>query len=518
MVRTKRVLKNFFQISLIAFQMLNAGCFIFGSTQTEFKSQVPPNDRSPKQKAWSWTNLIDYTVVDSNNFDSNVINTGVTNRYPMSVIASSNTDFSILMTRSSNAGNTVVKGFITQPSDYLGNVWGQTGSSYIQLDPGTTSVMFQRPMSVVDSYGNVHSIILSPPALAGRNSVYHTWKATGGSNWTTPRDVTDVDVVQTALPRTTALAVNSENVLTMAFCQNNLTYYNQYEINVGYRFSTATDGLTTTQSVDSGMSCHSTDYGMDLAFEKNDVDGILVTSSAAQTIQYKMYDGHVNGWSSTAVATIAGASTDRFPRVFIDEDGNIQLFFYRNVAGSNADLYYANGTVASGMNSATQFDSSTGSGSTKYIPDTIDPMPPIISSARNNKAIVLFIKSDGTSNRLWLSEYQGSNTWSAPVTVDAGSSIGDVQWADAAINDSGQIVIAYSSGSGTIAEHVYARYRDQGTWKTANIVSTYSGTQSLVAPNRLRPSVAISANGNAMVTFTHYIGGVRRSFAVSYHE
>ncbi len=507
-------------ISFIVIANFASGCSVLGKSETVFTSQVKPSDRTPGTKSWSWTNLIDYTVVDSNSYDSNV-DYSLTVRYPMSVVSSASTDFSIIQTRAENAASpaTVIKGYITQPYSYLGNIWGQTGSSFIQLDPGTTSVTFHRPISTVDSQGNIHSVIFSPPALNGRNSVYHFWKSVNTGNWVIPKDVSDPDVTQKALPRTSAIAVNSNDVATFTFCQNNIVYYNQYEIGVGYRFSQTSDSLTTTQVVDSSMACHSSDYGMDLAFEQSDIDGIVASATNTNTIHYKMFDGHTNGWSSTAVATVSGSSTDRFPKIFIDDLNTIHMFFYRGVAGANTDIYYVDGTVSAGMNTPVQFDSTVGSGQVSYYygADSTNPFPPVLAKS-GNKAILLFIKSDGTSKRLWISEFLSTRTWSTPTAIDVGSSVGDVTWADAAINSRGQIIVAYSAGSGTVNEHVYARYRDSTDWSSTTQLDTYTGTDSSVAPNRLMPSVAISSSGNAMVTFTHLIGGVRRSFAASYHE
>lgn len=507
--------------ALVLFVVLNMGCT--GSGTSAFTANTiaaSSTSSSSVSRSWSTPQVIDLGSGSSSYATNhNVERTGTAYRFPMAVFNDAVKNFNVVMNRaSSNAAPSTVLGYIMGPSNFNTDAWVTSLGNFTQVDVGTSRDSM-RPLAAVDSNGNTIVVMFAEIAAGtDRERPLAVRRTAGSSYWSTPTDISTTVLSDSndnpIRPYSTAMSVDAYNNTVVVWCQDtdndvSSAFFNEHRPYSGWRWSN-TAGDSNARIWNDGNAC--TANGMDVGFDSSGT-GYGVFSTSANIVM-RRWSG--DNWSGSAW-TLGGVSgTVAMPKLYVAPNGQTSVFFYNTyTAATSGELNLSTGSGTT-FGSATRFDSSVGTG-TVYAGDTVDVIAPILAY-KGSKAVLLFIKSNGTTRRLWVSLYQGGVSWSTPTALDSG--VGDVTWADASINSAGQIAVVFSSiqTADASTEHVYGNIYTSDTWQGNTRLDTLSIFSSGTSVNygEYRPSVSIDSEGNAVATFSIIISSVRRGVAVVY--
>ncbi|MGE4234404.1 MAG: hypothetical protein AB7F43_13845 [Bacteriovoracia bacterium] len=474
-------------------------------------------------KKWRSTKLIDFGAIDSSdltlNHDNNIDLSTFLWRYPMAVFSPTSYTFFTVFNRSDQIlplPPTSVNAYVTSTVDFTNDKWATSLAAFLQADlnsttisPGTDSL---RPISAVDSSGNAMLVVFTS-TLEGGNAnrrplamYYNNSSSVWSSTYRLTKTTETGDVLESA-----NVAADSYGGFAVAWAQNSNLYYNYYLASIGWRWPPG----STTHSVIHDTCCALTpsDLGVSVGFDGYGNGYIAYIENTVfarvKIVRWKGdYIGNIDTTDAMLYQALSTPATidDRYPVLSVREDGSATVFFYRDFdTTDSAELWYATApatssssiTAATAFGTAARFDSSVGSGLVKMIVDGQDVIQPMVSQ-KGQYGAVGFIKSDGTTQRFYVSRYNGSG-WTDPVAVDA--NLGDVTWGSVAANKDGYVAVGYSALGTDGFEHVYGVYYDDG-WGQPEQLDTNSYTVSTSATEKTRPSVGIDDDGNAVVTFT----------------
>lgn len=269
---------------------------------------------------------------------------------------------------------------------------------------------------------------------------------------------------------------------------------------------TVNDALIMDTSVAGGV-------GSDVAFDSNG-NGVASYIDQSGAVYVSTWTGSGASFAASSSVVAAGATAREWPRLYVSPDGTEELLFYYSSDAMTTtlqsyDLSAHVGPLALGNNVVRL------SGN--------DAVRPIVRR-RGDYAVVGTIARQGALMHpgLYLSRREGTGIWTElPVVLPLD---GGLNWADADINSSGDIV-AVVSGSNLAepnVEHVMALIWSGGAWQSVkqldhpSFVVAHDPTDSAY-PGFARPSVAISEDGTALAAFTMYgTTGKRRVIAIPY--
>lgn len=535
-VQRQTVILNILTFALFA---ILSGCT--GQT-AQFLNKNLTGSNSPVNREWRDPVLIDMGAVDvssaSLNHDQNLDLTGLLYNYPMAVFSDEAKSFYVIMNRADQAPpipTNNVYAYVTSPNNFDYDTWASGLSAFTRIDvnstvanPGADS---QRPISAVDSSGNIMAVVFTPTIESGNANrrplaIYRSYM---GGNWTSPARITKANETGDVL-NSAAVAADAYNNFCVVWYQNSNAYYNLYTPGIGWRFTAGSTSHLTFH--DTGGGLNPLDLGMDVKFDGygNGYVAYIENTVSGRVVLVRWKGDYVGNFDSTDVNTYQALSTpgggvdDRYPKLFVKPTGAAYVFFYRNFDGTDdAELWMANApdtsassiTASTSFNAASRFDSSVGTGLVRMV-DGNDTMQPILDS-NSNYAAIAFIKSDGSKRRLYVSRFD--NGWQTPEAVDLG--LGHVNWADVAVNELGHVAVAYSAVSTDGLEHVYGNIYDGG-WSGAQRVDTNVRTASTTNSEQTRPSISLDEDGNALLVFTqddstdYFLPVRRRALGVSY--
>ncbi len=486
---------------------------------------------STSSKAWRSPYALDFNEYDLTYFNNNNNSSTVGNSpmSPMSVVCDGKKSFHAIFNHATcdiiPACTLYYYMWATQTQSFASDTWGTSGASFSRLDGTDSQIESAKPVSAVDSAGNIMTVYTSTNAAGVYRPVGVRHNKTSNS-WGASRDISSAAMTTTlgfdSQFHSAALAFDSSDNAVVVWCQgdpagNPVPFWNEYRALTGWRFSTSASILD--MSIDGATTyCSEDDTGMDIDFDGSGAGLVAFVSKASDTMVVKEWEN--DAWSG-AVETVLGATTqDMLPRIFIDSTGLANLFFHRNaslITGSG-ELHLSIGTEAADF-SATASTLVTTGVFAFYAGDTFNAgaskafLKPVLAS-NGDTAIMLFIKSDGASRRLYYMTYQGSGSWTSPVALNTGGAGLDVVWADAAVSANGSIAVVFAQVAADGMEHVYGNVYN-GSWQGETQLDTSTYTAA-VAPDGTRPSVAIDSDGNAVATFTMRVGAVKRAVGVSF--
>lgn len=522
------IVKTIINILSIVFMIVFGGaCSKTSSTFQSNTSILGSSSASPASStitlAWQAPQIIDWNTPAGTVFDMNIPLAGGSYKFPMQVFNTGVGQFFVGFNSATAAGPTSVNMLVTQPTVFSSDSWATGLNAFTQIDSGA-SINSQNAMSIVDNYGNA-TMVFFAKATGSHYRPLATRMTAGTQTWSLPYDLSSTAVTVTAatdsLVNTAGLAIDptSNDVLTV-WCQGTTAYYNENIFMSGWIFNTSS-GLDSTWS--DASACSSNSRGMDVAIGP-DGTGWAAFATTTNTIFLRKWSA--GAWSATE-ATLANASVDAFPKIFIDSAGNTDVFFLRNLsigagAPSTADLFHAQGTTA-----ATTFSVpvSLATGITVSYSTEVDVtynshiFKPLLRHSGNSAAVYGYVKNDGSTDRLYVSQYSGNSNWTTASAIDAGSSAhSGISWADLSVNAAGQIAAVYSAvGSTDALEHVYGNVYTGGSWTGETQLDVSNALAPVAGPGKYRPSVSIDSTGQAVATFSMPdTGGIRRAVEATF--
>lgn len=425
--------------------------------------------------------------------------------------------------------------YVTQQIDMYSSSWVVDNGSFTQLDFGMTAptTNVDRPLVDVDSEGNATAVFLSRRSAGNVQrpvGVRHTF---GNGAWGVPADLMQ-DGVTTQGDVLNSLAISHDafNQVVAVWIHNSgaglLPYFNEYRQNLGWRFNaiatTPPNSLRSWIDPSGTLGTTALDLGVDVGFDRyGNGYGVYVSSVAVPTARNVIVTarwrsdkpenfaaGHVDyvEGSQSSATTVHG-----YPRILVNDDGSANLFWYQSYDGtSSAQLWtawtQASASPASGSWSKhRRFDLNVGSSSQSvYMRDSNSGfvIPPIVAR-RGRYQAVAFIKSDGATRRLYVFRSKDGGTFSSLGTADFGGLGRSVEWADIAVNASGEVAIAYSAMDPfDFREHVYGNVYTRDTWTgvTQLDVSTSLDSLAHVSKPLALPKVSIDDLGNVCAVYT----------------
>lgn len=300
----------------------------------------------------------------------------------------------------------------------------------------------------------------------------------------------------------------------LLWVHNNLLRYRLYTTSTGWQSAATTTGLN-------GDSVQNT--GVDIDFDQYDNGYLVYHHSDAGTDHIRV--GRVGRtWPSMIPLPTDAArflSVDNhswlisfgYPKVFVGASGDAHVFFLRRpVAGTEAELYYTSTPASSSralgaFSAAERIDEDYGDSLRSVVTQSPNARTKTFYLAKaTNKALLLFIKSDGTTQHLYGLKYNATTyAFESVGQIDLGGVAAHVVDASVAINDSGQAIVAWvardpSAGN---AYKVYSRQYSGASWSEVYDLSSYI-TDSSVSSSELLPTTSINAAGEAMVGFSCY--------------
>lgn len=518
------------------------------SPTSVFKSAVKPELRGASSgyvaRTWKTPVFIDHSDLDANYQNENYVSApDPVEASPVAVYNLGILDFGALYTR--------------DVATYVSGSWSSAGyrsifaiesndseiEDFTQLyDKSFTSGSFEAraPKSEVDAYGNVLALYGGKATAGGVSKFYPLlnirYASTG--SWSSPQFVGSDSITGDLHFTSSKVKALSNGGSLIGFCQTDAggerLLYNYLSSSGSLRYSRSIAAATAV--IDSSYTCDTTYYGMDIAEDANlNSSAILAAPTSGSSISFKRWNGYTYGWDNAiSDDVITGTGVIGFPKIFVDSTGTYHLFYYNNISvagGTAANLYYRTGSYNTLFQSgaASTFDSGVGVGSifVRYfslnsaLPNNY--IPPLFAE-KNGRAVVGFIKSDGTNQRLYASIFsKTTRTFSTPTQIDAGSA--DVNHSTAAMNAKGDIVVGYVKTIGT-DERVFANYysADKGAWIGESQVDSIGGALNqafdpFTYGQLSRPVVSIDSDGNAIIVFNVWDannGNVMRTVASSY--
>ena len=133
-----------------------------------------------------------------------------------------------------------------------------------------------------------------------------------------------------------------------------------------------------------------------------------------------------------------------------------------------------------------------------HTPEPIDTEPetaqqPAVAIDAQGNAIVVWLRSEGSSNSVWARRYTAQGGWGSPVLIENG--LGDAGNPQVAVDGSGNAIVVFWQQEGGRVNIVANRYVNGAGWGTATAIET-DGTGDTGAPQ-----IAMDGAGNAMVVW-----------------
>jgi hypothetical protein len=399
-------------------------------------------DTSGKVTIWdndthSWT---------SNLTDGDPIDTGITGRSaknPQLAVDSSDRVYVVFSQSDGSRDRIYLSRYNgTDVRIYNSGVWSLDFSSGSPIDANTGGPA-RMPRLAIDSGAQVYVTFYQNNGdqdhiyLDRYNGIDVRIWHNGTPNWTTA--FADGDPIDTTLPREAdnpEIAIDSGNIVYVAYRQNDGTYFNIYlsrfSENGGVQIwdaGTQSWSGTLTDGDPVGLSGASGDVlGFDMTVDPADQAYLAYTQQDAGVFRIFLsrYDTKVvqiwsGSWRSDTFASAqpidTGATNADIPRVIADGNGNIFVCFAQLIGGiDRIFLDRWNGTDMQIWDTATPGWTTTLSGG-----DPIDAATghaatsPQMTVDSTDRVYIGFQQNDGTASRIYLSRYKDTATPSSPI-------------------------------------------------------------------------------------------------------
>ena len=495
-------------------------------------------------RSWQSAMVIDIgaaSATDSTfDHDQNVFSSGTVAIYPSAVFHDADEKFYAIFTRGTGVpplATGSVNVFATQQNDMKSTTWVSGLGSFTQLDVSTSIESFQ-VKAAVDQAGNVTSYFSAsppPPGVASHRQLKSSRHTYGNGTWDAPVTISNTantnpvgggagGLVQD-VQNNTAAAVdgfgNTVVVWVQAVAGINQAFFNEYRPNLGWRFSSVNptvpwNDMTTNdpviaRGVDVGFDSFGNGYGIyvtqPLGAGPNVIKSARWRNDKPENFPLTTVGfGGADGGDVVAVS-LPGHAVFGYPRIYVAPNGAGTAFWYE----ATGQLWWArtgpNNMPSTGTwSQQARFDLSFGAAS--YLPYNLETsqgyyIPPILAGDGAVAAIAT-IKFDGTNRRLFVSRSTDSGaSWASLGTADLSGFTRDVDAANIAVNQNGDIVVAYSANDpADFREHVYGNVYTQGNWSGVVQLDFNNSVLASGRPNYALPNVSIDELGNACAVYT----------------
>jgi len=203
------------------------------------------------------------------------------------------------------------------------------------------------------------------------------------------------------------------------------------------------------------------------------------TNSTPQTIS--------RAWGTAVLIETNNAGSAANPQLSFDASGNA-FAVWEQYDGTRFNIWANRYTAATGTWGAAALIETDNAGQA-YSPQVV------IDSSGNATAV--WHQSDGTRYHIWTNRYKVSTgTWGVAVKIETDNS-GDAEYAEVAVDASGNVVAVWQQSQGSAREIWSNRYTAaSGTWGIAVQIEGLSNSNS--------PKVAIDASGNAVAVWSRF--------------